>query len=121
MNFHSHRILSPYLVVVVEEAKGVGAVLVPIDAHHGLGGGRERVLQVRPPCLVLAGVGPSHCAEGALVGDHHHHALTSKISTFVMVMDLLSELVAIYYKPNPRGCFTSSVKILGPVQILLIV
>lgn len=34
------------LVVVVEKAQGVGAVLVPVDAHHGLGGGRQRVLQV---------------------------------------------------------------------------
>lgn len=66
----------PDLVVVVEQPQGVGAVLVPVDAHHGLGGRRQRVLQVRPPCLVLAGVGTPHRRVGALVGDHHHQALT---------------------------------------------
>lgn len=68
--------MSPHLVVVVEQAQGVGAVLVPVDAHHGLGGGCQRVLQVRPPCFILAGVGPPHCREGAVVGNHHHQTLT---------------------------------------------
>lgn len=68
----------PDLVVVIEQAQGVGAVLVPVDAHHGLGGGRQWVLQVRPPCLVLAGVGPTHSRERALVGDHHHQTLTDR-------------------------------------------
>lgn len=66
------------LVVVVEQAQSVGAVLVPVDAHHGLGGGCQRVLQVRPPCLVLAGVGPPHSRERVLVGDHHHQTLTER-------------------------------------------
>lgn len=65
----------PDLVVVVEQPQGVGAVLVPVDAHHGLGGGCQRVLQVGPPCLVFAGVGTPHRRVGALVGDDHHQAL----------------------------------------------
>lgn len=67
-----------HLVVVIEQAQGVGAVLVPVDAHHGLGGGCQWVLQVRPPRLILAGVGPPYCRVGAVVGDHHHQTLTER-------------------------------------------
>lgn len=56
-----------YLVVVVEQAQGCGAVFVPVDAHHGLGGGRQGVLQERLPRLVFVGVGPTLAVAGLIL------------------------------------------------------
>lgn len=46
-----------YLVVVVEQAQRGGTVFIPVDAHHGFGGRRERVFQERLPGFILASVG----------------------------------------------------------------
>lgn len=46
-----------YHVVVIEEAQGRNALIVPVNPHHGFRGGRQRVLQVRLPGLILVSVG----------------------------------------------------------------
>lgn len=48
-----------HLVVVVKQAKGSRTVFIPVDAHHGLGGRCQGVLQVWLPGLILTGVGSS--------------------------------------------------------------
>lgn len=60
-NTHSARGATPevrtYHVVIIEEAQGRHAVIVPIDSHHGLRGGCQGVFQVGLPGLILASVG----------------------------------------------------------------
>lgn len=45
-----------YHVVVIEEAQGRDAVIIPIDSHHGLRGGCQWVFQVGLPGLILTRV-----------------------------------------------------------------
>lgn len=47
-----------YLIVVVQQTQSGRAVLVSVDAHHGFGGRRERVLQEGLPGLIFARVRP---------------------------------------------------------------
>lgn len=65
-----------HLVVVVEQPQSRCAVLIPIDAHHGLGGSAQRVLQVALPRFILAA---EHSAGGRrhLVWHHHHQSFTA--------------------------------------------
>lgn len=63
------------LVVLIEEPKGGSTVFISIDAHHGLCGRSKRILQVRPPGLILTGVGPT-LVEGRLIGHHYNQPLT---------------------------------------------
>lgn len=46
-----------YHVVIIEEAQGRHAVIIPIDPHHGLRGSRQGVLQIGLPGLILVSVG----------------------------------------------------------------
>lgn len=46
-----------HLVVVVQQAESCRAVLVSVDAHHGLGGRRQRVLQERFPGFIFSSEG----------------------------------------------------------------
>lgn len=46
-----------YHVVVIEEAQGCNALIVPINSHHGFRGGCQRVFQVCLPGLILISVG----------------------------------------------------------------
>lgn len=65
----------PDLVVLIKEPQGGSTVFVSIDAHHGLCSRSKRILQVRPPGLVLTGVGPA-LVEGRLIGHHYNQPLT---------------------------------------------
>lgn len=44
----------PHLVVVVEQSQCCCTVFISINAHHGLSGSGQWVLQVAPPRLILA-------------------------------------------------------------------
>ena len=44
---------SRYLVVIIEETQSIGAVLIPIHTHHGLGGNCQRVFQEGSPGIVF--------------------------------------------------------------------
>lgn len=63
------------LVVLIEEPQGGSTVFIAIDAHHGLCGRGKRILQVRPPGLILTGVGPTW-VKGRLIGHHYNQPLT---------------------------------------------
>lgn len=62
--------LQDHLVVVIQQAQRGSTVLVPIDTHHRLGGGRQGILQIRLPGFILAGVGSSGI-EGRVTGHGH--------------------------------------------------
>lgn len=63
------------LVIVIEEPQGGSTVFISIYAHHGFCGRSKRILQVRPPGLILTGVGPT-LVEGRLIGHHYNQPLT---------------------------------------------
>lgn len=75
-----NRTKPSHLVVFIQKSKSCHAVLVSIDAHHGLGGCGERVLQVGPPGFILT---CKHTAgqEGRLIGNHYYQPLTVPQST----------------------------------------
>lgn len=58
------------LVVVIQQPQSCHTVLISIDAHHGLGGGDQRVFQVVLPRLILAA---EHSAGGHRHFIWHHH------------------------------------------------
>lgn len=69
-----------HLVVIIQQPQSCCAVFIAIDAHHGLGGSRQRVLQVAPPRLILAVEHPSG-GHRQLVWYQHHQPLTAEVNT----------------------------------------
>lgn len=67
-----------HLVVVIEQSQSCCAALIFIDAHHGLGGGGQRVLQEVLPRLILAAEHPAGWHR-QFVWYHHHEAFTEKM------------------------------------------
>ena len=51
------HMITTYHVVIIEEAQGCNAVVVPVDSHHGLRGRRQGVFKVGLPGLILISVG----------------------------------------------------------------
>lgn len=51
------HMITTYHVVIIEEAQGRNAVVVPVDSHHGLRGRRQGVFKVGLPGLILVSVG----------------------------------------------------------------
>lgn len=66
-----------YLVVVVQEAQSRRAVLVSVDAHHGLGGRRQGILQERLPGFILRGEGAALAPVTGLVLENEDRPLAA--------------------------------------------
>lgn len=60
-----------HLVVVIQQPQSCSTVLISIDAHHGLSGSSQRVLQVGPPRFILIAE-HSTGGYGHFVRYHHH-------------------------------------------------
>lgn len=67
----------PHLVVVIQQSQSCCTILISIDAHHGFSGSSQWVLQVAPPCLILAA---EHSARWhkRFVRHHHHQPFTGR-------------------------------------------
>lgn len=72
-----------YLVVVIEQAQGSGAVFIPVDAHHGFGGGSERVLQEGLPGLILTSIGAPLGVQGFILKNQHWPFASEKLKTHI--------------------------------------
>lgn len=71
-----------YLVVVVEQAQSGGAVVVSINAHHGLGGCRQRVLQKWFPGFILCGEGATLAAVARVILQNQDRTLAAREECF---------------------------------------
>lgn len=83
-----NRTKPSHLVVFIQKSKSCHTVLVSIDAHHGLGGCSERVLQVGPPGFILT---CKHTAgqEGRLIGNHYYQPLTVQSTIYFKEMQMI--------------------------------
>lgn len=74
--FSSESAYSWYLVVVIQEAQSCSTVLVSINAHHGLGGSCQWVLQKWFPGFILCGKGATLTTIAWLVLEDKDRTLT---------------------------------------------
>lgn len=65
------------LIVIIKDSQGGHTILISINAHHGLGGSGQWILQVRFPCLIFTREGTA-CWNAHLIRDHNHQTLTVK-------------------------------------------
>lgn len=94
----------PDLVEVVEQAERRSAVLIPVDAHHGFSGSRQGVLQVAPPCIVIAITHSTRWCHH-LVWYNHHHALTNRTKGLERIDNIVRHCCCQATESAP-GCFS---------------
>lgn len=65
------------LIVIIKDSQGGHTILISINAHHGLGGSGQWILQVGFPCLIFTREGSAGW-NAHLIRHHYNQTLTVK-------------------------------------------